>query len=788
MRIPLLIVALTLLVLPVLSRASTADLYQKAENFYTSGNYADAVPAFLAAADAAKTEGLPSYLFSAYYKASYGAHRLSKNSDAMRYAKEALDVAQQNQAASWSKRRGNLINEIELIGLIERSCATLAQIGEGWQQNRRAVSRYRDLAKLAESQLPLAPAEVVDQPPDARSLGWRLIEREAFYLHETGQTSQARTLLRSAIEAARNDLEARSSTVSFYPLKLIGTLALIEGFIGYEQASLDLSSRELELGKSWHSQRSRLRIRMNYLSTLADLNGADDAIIKEADSILAEATTASVSDLQGLRRMHTEIAVKNLSHENRVAQLRLAASESLTAEDGREFFFSSRDLLFEQAGQNKPGLDGQFYAFLTQTRRQGNLRAEPRIYRRYGDWLQLQGRYADAILTYRQALQLTLRYEWHPMVPLLYAHLGASYLADGQVAQAKAIWAEIDRYIADHPGIPAQMVIKARAVQLQAMLRAGRSDEAAAFARIWYLYGTSNHVSDYWLAAFDTAVLRAYSPATTPAVNESARHVLLHPSAITTVALSGQKASTVIYLLNPGAKPAGGILTLDGPGLKVLNGSKEKLEVSFSAGSTDTPAAIPLTLAGGDFIKIQLLVQPAGSSDAKDIATIQLTWTDDAGGKSSMSLWHYGWDEAPRVAAVLEATQVGLNPFIGLPVQHSIHVPDSTAGPVSFRIRANGSLRIEYLDADTGKLLAVDNNGNGDFTESGDFWTPSAAGDATPAAPAVMADKQTSTAKIEVWYFPNEDTTNAREIELSVELYIDSKWQQQAIDRLTFGK
>jgi len=782
------IVALALFFLAALSRASTADLYAKADKLYAAGNYAEAYPAFLDAAVAARTEELPSYVFSAYYNASYAAHRLSKNSDSLRYAEEALQVAEAHRSASWAQRRKNRINEIELVGLIERACARLAQTGEGWKQNRRAVAKLRDLSGLPATNLPLSPSEVAGLPLDARKIGWRLIERDAYYLHETGQTSQARTLLRSAIEAAHDDLEARNSTRSFYALKLIGALSEIEGFIGYKQAALDWSSRELDLGKTWNTRRNQLRIRMNDLANLSALAGADDAIIKEADDILAEVTDANIPDLPGLRRMHTAIAARHLSHDERVAQLQLASAENRAVEDNEELFFSSRDLLFEEADQNKPGLDARFHEFLTQTRRQGNLRAEPRIYRRYGDWLQLQGRYADAIRTYRQALQLTLRYEWHPMVPFLYAQLGASYLADGQVAQAKAVWAEIDRYIAAHPDIPAQMTIKARSIQLEAMLRAGRSDEAAAFARLWYLYGTSNHVADYWLAAFDPAVLKTHLPSVAAVVQEAAPHVLLHPSDITTVAITGQKASTVVYLLNPGARSVGGTLTINGPGLKVREGSTEQIEISFIAGSPDAPAAIPLTLAGGDFVKIHLLVQASGAPEAKELTAISLAWTDDAGAKSSEALWHYGWDETPRDASVLEAAQIGLNPFIGLPVRHTVHVPASTAAPIPFRIRANGSLRVEYLDAETGKLLAVDNNGNGDFTESGDFWTPSGNVGASTSAPAVAGDPKTSTAAIEVWYFSNDETKNTGQMELGVELYIHSEWQQQAVDRLNFGK
>lgn len=783
MRSPLII--LVALFFGSVGHATTQEAYANAEKLNASERHDEALVAFIEAARAAEEEGRQSYRFSAYYGASFSAHRLVKNDEAIRYAEKALAVAEQNRSASWAMRRQNRLNEIELVGLIERSCYTQARIGEGQRHHRRAVARYRDLFLLPAGDQPLSADEVKSMPPDARSLGWRLIEREADYLHDTGQTTVARAMLRLAIESANADLVPApvERNVSFYAYKLLRTLASIEGFIGYEQNAFDLSAREWELSKSWKKPAELHAIRIGYLANLTDLNGADDEVIKEADQVLEQATAAKVRNLAAIRRVHAGIAARKLTPAQRATQLGEAVKESKATGDGHEHFFSSRDLLFEHAAQNQPGLDERFHEFLNQTRSQGNLRAEPRIYRRYGDWLVLQGRYADAVRVYRQALQLTLRYEWHPMVPGIYAQLGAAYLLDGQDAQAHAAWDSIERYVMSHPDIPATAIVRARETQLYALIKAGRRDEALAFARVWRRYGTERNVAAYWLVPFDAATISAASPRPLVPTVVAGKQIRLNPTAITTVAVTGESAEAVFYLLNPDSKAAKGLITLTGPGARAIDESKEHLGFALSDGASPSSVAVPLTLDGGDFITIRLRMKPAEKPEAAGFSQIQISWSDAGERRVAVSAWRYSWDEAALNASVLEAAEGDLNPFIGMPVQHSVHVPEHEARPVPFRVRASSPLRIEYVDIRTGGLLAVDNNGNGDLTDAGDICNQAKAGGLAPS-PLLRPGEGSSTAEIEVWCFPTAETRKDGEITLGVELYDGNAWNRHAVDRL----
>lgn len=781
------LVALMMLGLATVARASTGELYAKGDMLYSRGNYTEALDAFVEAAASAEAEGLSSYQFSAGYNASFCAHRLLKNDEAIRLAEAALAVAARNQESPWAARRGSRVNEIELLGVIERSHYTMARLGEGQRQHRRTVARYREVFRLREGDRPLSADEVKGLPGDARSLGWRLIEREAAYLHDAGRTAPARALLRDAIAGAEDDLVAspKDKLASSYAAKLLRALANIEGFVGYDQHAYDLTLREWELGKSWKKPNELFALNMSRLAAAADLNGAGDALIKEANEVLAQAIAAKARDLAGIKRLHASVAARALTPEQRAAQLLAASDESKAGGDGHEHFFSSRDLLFEHASQNQPGLDDRFHAFLNQTRRQGNLRAEPRIYRRYADWLLAQGRPAEAIRLYRQALQLTLRYQWHPMVPALHAKLGAAYLMDGQRDKADAAWTEIERYAGRHPDIPALAILRARETQLATLLKAGRADEAAAFARAWYRFGIERRVAEYWLAPFNAELVRAATPPSLPADDRlAARNVVLHPSAITTVAVSGQPAEAMFYLINPSAKTATGQIALEGPGLTAGEDDKEHLAFAFAENAPSRRLAVPLTLDGGDFIKIRLRMKPADKPAASDASsTIQLTWSASAGKHAASGGWRYSWDGAAINASVLESAEVGLNPFVGMPVRHSVHVPAGDTGPVAFRVRASRPLRIEYVDTQSGALLAVDNNGNGDLTEAGDLCVGAQAASASPT-PLLAPAAGSSNAEIEVWYFPTIDTPKDSEITLGVELSHDNEWSLQATDRL----
>jgi hypothetical protein len=195
---------------------------------------------------------------------------------------------------------------------------------------------------------------------------------------------------------------------------------------------------------------------------------------------------------------------------------------------------------------------------------------------------------------------------------------------------------------------------------------------------------------------------------------------------------------------------------------------------------------LPLKLDGGDFMKIRLRMNPSEKPSAADAAsTILVSWSGSVAGETTDARWRYSWDGTSSNASVLEAVEAGLNPFIGMPVQHSVHLPPGNPEPVPFRMRASSPLRIEYVDAKSGALLAVDNNGNGDLTEAGDLCVGAKAENAAPT-PLLVPVTGSSNAEIEVWYFPTTDTPKDREITLGVELYQDKEWRPHATDRLKF--
>src|SRR5437868_5101206 len=105
----------------------------------------------------------------------------------------------------------------------------------------------------------------------------------------------------------------------------------------------------------------------------------------------------------------------------------------------------------------------------------------------------------------------------------------------------------------------------------------------------------------------------------------------------------------------------------------------------------------------------------------------------------------------------------------------------SGPGLRNVRFIASTPLRLEYYDATTHRLLAVDAEGNGRFTDPGDVLLADADSN---LAPAVAFDGKERLREIEIVVFSTGATATEGRQNIVAELLIENRWEQVARNEL----
>jgi hypothetical protein len=124
------------------------------------------------------------------------------------------------------------------------------------------------------------------------------------------------------------------------------------------------------------------------------------------------------------------------------------------------------------------------------------------------------------------------------------------------------------------------------------------------------------------------------------------------------------------------------------------------------------------------------------------------------------------------------------NPFRSVSLFHELAVPVGEVDGIPFRLRSPKPLRFEYYDARSQQLLGIDANGNGDFTEAGDYHAQGLSGVAAAILP-VTAISETLIVEVRIFAprgSPLLLTTST--LELEAEVYRQGVWAKEAEDTL----
>lgn len=391
-------------------------------------------------------------------------------------------------------------------------------------------------------------------------------------------------------------------------------------------------------------------------------------------------------------------------------------------------------------GSVRPELEDWFILALKSERLNGNKFAELPLYEKYAQFLASQGRLSEAIHMQAEAVRLARAMT-----------LDSRYAAATQrlAEMTKRYQASLEKTAAANPGQPPQ-----------------ESGSPVADASAVVQIGES---------PFET-----HQGGSTKA--DTVSLVSIQPSASTTVALPGQPAYGRFYLLNPTSSKQDGTLILSGPIDSPEWVNTEWITVATDPDLPSEEYSRAISILPGKSHVLDLVGNP---SPEKDEMTVECQWVpSDTRQAPATATWIYSCAETGKRTAVVDAHEIDSNPFYLIPVRHMLQrTTAEQEDVVDLSIMASSPMRIEIYEEESGKLLAVDANGNGDFMDKGDLI---ASDRDRNNWPDISFAKGKGRAAMVLYVRPLDD--GFRETELTIQLRVDGEWQTDAIDLIRTGR
>lgn len=676
------------------------------------------------------------------------------------------------------------LRRVQLFGLMERGLMAEGKLGAAWKANRAAAETLRAKKISADADGPsIDIEEAVHLQGELRSQGWRIIERESELLDLAGRSNEALELLGEATTFIEDVWEERGELIEaerFYAFKLLAARANLLDFLGYEEEAIAVQQRLLEISGNdpQVAANSRANVRLNLLRNLSQWNGPSEDMLKEAREIGAQLKSGGSG--RGVDRLLAKMELDLRQSREALDTLR---ADGRTSEQLGYLFdavYADRDALIERSKQGEAALDGEFIALLRKVRAQGNKRGEPNLYREYGDYLLAQKRPAEAVTMFIEALRLTRSFGWALHEPALLTSLFKARFSSGDEAGARATLAELEAFLSDHPDLPAAKRVAAETGRAIAYGLLGEREAALAALNLAREHGKDlpDHKKRWLTPEAEREILKpapVAPPAPAAPVAIARPPLPVHPLSVTSMVPPGKGARSRFSVFNHSASRLSGQWKAEGPGARVESGV-----IRFEAGEPVATVRVPASVGAGEFATIggQISGASAGSLEAS------VVWESTGGVAGSSGRWMVKWDHASTDSVVMDASLLEANPFHAISLFHELSVPLGDEQGIPFRLRSPLPLRVEYYDSSSSELIAIDANGNGDFTEAGDLCLRGPSGISAAIFPAPL-DGGDSTVQIRISNLdgdpmgPSSDT-----LVLEAEVYRHGKWVKEAEDLL----
>ncbi|MEO5716782.1 MAG: hypothetical protein ABIT37_25105 [Luteolibacter sp.] len=714
--------------------------------------------------------GNADYATAAGLNGAYLMYENGKRVEAGRFAREvitALDALDDETAG------GDALRRVQLFGLMERGLHTEGKIGAAWQANRAAAETLRGKKLTADGDgRPITVEELKNLPPALRSFGWRLVERESDMLDFVGRSLEARALLEQAVAALGDDWQRIPKLEQFYAFKLRARLCELLDYLGYEKQAIDTQQALLVSGADLVEVRSsHLTLQINLLRNLSQWDGPSEKLLEHARGIGAriEASNSGNTAARLLAKMELDLR----QSQEALDALKADAKKQNALGQFLESAYADRDSLVSRAESGEANLDPEFIALLAKMRAQGNKRGEPNLYKEYGSYLMTRNRPSEATPLFQEALRLKRSFGLILHEPALLSSIFNARIASGDIDGAKGTLAELDAFITRYEKeLPAARRVLAEIFRASALGKLGEKDAAKASLALARRLAVDLPEYRRRLLQPDQEEGIINPDKTAPPATTVATRLRIQPLEVVTVIAPKMEAHTRFVLTNPNPAGVRGLWLITGPGAVATTAG----DVHFTAGKPDATLPVAQAVPSGGESVIMVAMTAADSIDA---AKVSVVWRQPGVADSEASTWNVQWsaDNAGRV--VLDASQIEANPFRSISLFHEMAVPIGEITGIPFRLKSPVPLRFEYYDPATQELLAIDANGNGDFTETGDLHNRGPSGIACAMAP-VKSAAATITVEIRIFAPSGDALAITPALVLETEIYRNNTWIKEA--------
>lgn len=404
-------------------------------------------------------------------------------------------------------------------------------------------------------------------------------------------------------------------------------------------------------------------------------------------------------------------------------------------------------------------------------RGQGNKRGEPSIYKEYDDYLLDRGRPAEAISMFQESLRLERSFGLVLHEPHLLSRLFSARFAAGDRDGARATLAELEMFIAKYKHeLPIARRVYAETLRAIALGKLGEKSAAKSALELARQLAVDLPPYRCVLLQPDKEAEIVDPVGKIPSVvTTTPAQLQIQPLEVVSTVSPGNDARRRFVATNSGAIGVTSQWIVSGPG--VLAGSSN--DVHFTAGKPVTSVRLPLIVRSGGEASLRVSISGA---DAMDFAKISVA---DAQNPEKIATWEVNWQAEPSSRIVLDASLLESNPFRSISLFHELAVPPGETVGIPLRLRSPVLLRLEYYDPTDQRLLAVDANGNGDFTDSGDYHSGSPTATACAVVPIHDASAQLAV-EIRIFSITGEPLAITPTMVLETEIYRNGGWVKEA--------
>jgi hypothetical protein len=162
--------------------------------------------------------------------------------------------------------------------------------------------------------------------------------------------------------------------------------------------------------------------------------------------------------------------------------------------------------------------------------------------------------------------------------------------------------------------------------------------------------------------------------------------------------------------------------------------------------------------------------------------TLSLSWSDGNGHQDALANVEFRTGAAPR-SQVINANRAGQRAGWPVPFYHEIYYRGANRQIENILATTSSAARVEIYNEDTGELLAIDAEGNGDFRGPQDFLDAKQDRDGD-GRPDLVVSPQNPVGSLEVYVFPAASTSASTRLSLSLADYSTSapQWRRDIVN------